>query len=81
MEPVTVVYDRIVEDVMAGVPAGAIIPNLQLLLPEDRQELLCSLCSMYNEIALNCRQAGSELATLLDAECPLFIDGRPSCLD
>jgi len=65
---------------MAGHPAFEITSNLQHLPNYERQLLLCTVCSMHNEIACNCRDHGDEVSTLLTLECPLFVDGRATCL-
>jgi hypothetical protein len=65
---------------MAGHPAFEIISNLRHLPTDDRQSLLCTVCSMHHEIACNCRDHGNEVSTLLTLECPLFVDGRATCL-
>jgi len=66
---------------MAGTSASVIGLDLLTLAPDDRQALLCFVCSIHNEMASNCLQHGAEVAKLLTAECPLFIDGRATCLD
>jgi len=66
---------------MAGHPACKIIADLPHLSRDERQTLLCTVCSLHNEIACNCRDHGEEVATLLTLACPLFVDGRATCLD
>jgi hypothetical protein len=65
---------------MSGNPAFEIISDLQHLPGDERQSLLCTVCSMHNEIACNCRDHGKEVSKLLTLECPLFVDGRATCL-
>jgi hypothetical protein len=64
---------------MAGYPAVSTIAELQKLRSDERQNLLCRVCSMYSEIACTGRDHGNEVLTLLASECPLFIDGFATC--
>ena len=66
---------------MAGSSSVLILPRLQELPGEDRQVLLCSVCSVHNEIANNSLEIAGEVSKLFASEWPFFIDGRATCLD
>jgi hypothetical protein len=76
----TSTYDCVFETIMAGYPAHEVMPHLQNLTGDERQTLLCTVCSMLDEITCNCRDHGAEVATILTLGCPLFLDGRATCL-
>jgi hypothetical protein len=73
-------YEAVLQAIMAGCPAIETIPQLQDLPSDDRQTILCTVCSISNEIVCNCRDHGNEVLKLLTSECPRFIDGRATCL-
>jgi hypothetical protein len=68
------------EAILAGNPAGAVRPHLKQLPRDQRQELLCTVCGIHNEIASNCLQHAREVSELLTAECPFYINGIATCL-
>ena len=72
--------DELLDDVLAGTNADELQPRVVHLNPSVRQAFLCSICKMHNEVASNCVQHGAEIKTLLELECPLFVDGRATCL-
>jgi hypothetical protein len=72
--------DAVLEAVMAGKPAREIEAIFQRLSRNDRGVLLCTVCSIRNEIASNCPQHADEISTLLASNCPLFMNGLANCL-
>jgi hypothetical protein len=68
------------EMVLAGRPAAITATAVNQLPPDERQEVLCTVCAMHDEIARNCVQTGTEVSTLLVAECPFYINGVATCL-
>jgi hypothetical protein len=75
-----ITYDLALAAVLAGHPLAEVDVNLRTLSSEERQRLLCDVCSMHNEIAFTCQDRGLEILKLLTRHCPLFIDGRATCL-
>ena len=73
-------FETVVEMVMAGNPANEVAHGLKVLPNHDRQALLCTVCSLQNEIARNCEEHGREVRMLLESQCPLFVDGVATCL-
>jgi hypothetical protein len=73
-------FDELFETVMAGVPNDEIIPVLNSLSPDNRQALLCTICSIHDEIERNSQEHGRDVRLLLQFQCPLFRDGIASCL-
>jgi hypothetical protein len=71
----------VLDEVLAGSPISEVVASLRGLCPDERQRLLCSLCEMHNEIASNCLMVAGNVSELLKSECPLYIDGRATCLD
>ena len=65
--------------ILAGSREWEIAPLLRQLTDEDRQNLLCTICAMREEIACNCRSTAAEVNALLTTECSLFIHGAPTC--
>lgn len=65
---------------MAGDSADEIVPRLQALPIDDRQRLLCAVCSIRDEITCTCRNTGAEVSKLLSLQCPFFVDGQVTCL-
>ena len=55
--------------ILAGQLAVGVAPYLKQL-PDDRQNVLCTVCAMHDEIARNCVHTATEASTLLAAECP-----------
>jgi hypothetical protein len=74
-------HAEVLDEVMAGYPADAVGLRLQLLSTDDRQALLCTVCSLHNEIASNSSDHGVEVAKLLTTHCPLYLNGQATCLD
>jgi uncharacterized membrane protein len=72
-------YDGVLEAVMAGRPLSEIEAIVETLSLEDRQELLCTLCSIQHEIASNCAQHGDDVSALLSLNCALYVDGVATC--
>jgi hypothetical protein len=72
--------DAVLEAIMAGKPASEIEPILQELSRHDRQTLLCTACSNQEEIASNCLHHGKEISALLTSNCPLYVNGKATCL-
>lgn len=68
------------EAILAGNVAGAVAPYLNQLPEDERQNVLCTVCAMHNEIARNCLGHAKEVRDLLTAECPMFLDGIATCL-
>ena len=52
---------------------------LRKLDSEDRQNLLCTVCAMREEIARNYRSMAAEVNALLTTECRLYIQGIATC--
>ena len=72
-------FDQVFEAVMAGKPLAEIEAIVEMLSLKERQELLCTLCSIQREIASNCAQHGDDVSALLTANCSDYIDGVPTC--
>lgn len=66
---------------MAGESADDIMVRLETLPFDDRQRLLCLVCSMREEIARTCWTTGLEVSELLTRLCSSFVDGQATCLD
>ena len=66
--------------ILAGQPAASAAMHLKQLPADDRQNLLCTVCAMHDEIARNCVLTATEVRTLLSAECPFYVDGVATCL-
>lgn len=73
-------YHGVLEAVLAGRPAFEIEPSLQELSRDDRQTVLCTVCSIHNEIASNCLEYAHEVSALLTSHCPLYVNGIATCL-
>ena len=78
--PGNATLDQIVDTILAGNLAD-IEPLLDELHAEDRQALLCIVCSMRAEIARNCQQSGCEVSTLLTEHCRWYVNNTPTCSD
>lgn len=72
-------YDHVLEAIMAGRTAVEVIPDFQKLVGFDQQTILCTVCSIRNEILSNSRDHGNEVFKLLTSECPFFVNSRPTC--
>jgi len=68
------------EMILAGFPACVVAPRLKELASDERQSLLCNVCSMHCEIARNCLATAEEVDALLSLECPYYIDSVATCL-
>lgn len=73
-------FESVVEAILAGQTAEEILPMLEALTSYDRQAVLCTVCAMRKEIATNCTQNGADVESLLSSQCPLFVNGVPTCL-
>jgi hypothetical protein len=73
--------ETVLDFILAGHPAVDTTQLFATLPIAERQSVLCSVCSIHDEIACNCRDHGSEVSKLLASECPLFVDGRATCLE
>jgi hypothetical protein len=71
---------EVFDAILAGNRAWQVAPALLQLTPEDRQNVLCTVCEMHAEIGRNCESIAAEVHKLLTAECPLYIDGTATCL-
>lgn len=56
-----------------------VAPVLSQLDADDRQNLLCTVCAMREEIARNCLSTAAEVDALLTTECSLFVQGVATC--
>lgn len=74
--PATDVFEMI----LAGQPAVGVATHLSRLSSDDRQNVLCTVCAMHDEIARNCVQTATEASRLLAAECPFYVNGVATCL-
>lgn len=74
-------YYEVFQAIMAGQTCVETIPHLRELPYAERQTLLCTICSIHDEIAHNCRDHGAEVSKLLASQCKHFIDGRATCLE
>lgn len=74
-------HDQILDAVMAGTDAADVALRLARLPITERQEMLCEICAIQNEIACNCVGHGNEVLKLLTSACPLFVDGHATCLE
>jgi hypothetical protein len=72
---------EVLEAILAGGQAEEVTPLLRQLTPEDRQDVLCTVCAMRTAIGRNCRSTAVSVNQILTAECSFYIDGRPTCLD
>jgi hypothetical protein len=75
-----VMMTEVFDAILAGTPARDVVPAFLRLAPEDRQNVLCTVCAMREEIARNCQAYATEVHELLTAQCPLYIDGTATCL-
>jgi len=75
--PVTV--PEVFNAILAGRPEREVAPMLQQLDPDARENLLCTVCAMRQEIARNCHSTAAEVNALLTTECPLYIRGTATC--
>ncbi|HLK47990.1 MAG TPA: hypothetical protein VKT49_07640 [Bryobacteraceae bacterium] len=73
-------HQEVLDAALAGNSAAEIGAVLEKLGAEDRQEVLCAVCSIHTEIACNSRQHGAEVAELIAQHCPLFFNGVATCL-
>ena len=74
-------YDQVFRATLAGHPAAEVLPCLAQLTSDDRQAVLCTVCSIRGEIADNSREHGDEIEKLLSKGCRFFVNGRASCFD
>ena len=72
--------DGALEAVMSGKPPSELESMLQELPRHDREVLLCTACSIQEEIARNCVQHGNEISALLSASCQFYLNGKATCL-
>ena len=72
--------NEIMEMILAGDPELLVASRLKELPPKERLNLLCTVCSIHEEIARNCVATGKEASKLLSAECPYFVNGAATCL-
>jgi len=77
LEPVAVT--TVFEAILAGRRESEVAPMLRQLAPTVRQDLLCTVCAMREEIARNCLATAAEVNALLTIECLLYIDGTATC--
>jgi hypothetical protein len=75
--PVTV--PQVFDAILAGRREWEVAPMLRQLSPKVRQELLCTVCGMRDEIARNCLATAAEVNALLTTECPLYVQGTATC--
>ena len=78
LNPITL--EELFETVLAGHPSGEIVTALKTLSPDDRQALLCTICSIHDEIERNSQEHGEDVRQLLETQCPLFNNGIATCL-
>lgn len=76
-DPITL--DGLFDTVMAGYP-NDIVPALKILRNDDRQALLCTICSIHDEIKRNSLEHGRDVHQFLESQCPLFLDGVATCM-
>ena len=72
--------EDVMEAALAGNSAAEIGAIVESLRQADRQNALCAVCSIHNEIACNSRQHGAEVAEVLARYCPLYVNGVATCL-
>jgi hypothetical protein len=56
----------------ASVASALTAAYLNELVPEERQNVLCTVCAKREEIARNCLQTGTEVSSLLMAKCQFY---------
>ena len=78
--PVRISDGDVLQAVLAGEPRYVVSQYFRQVPEERRQPLLCSICDVHNEIATNCLSIADGANELLSVECPLFIDGKATCL-
>jgi hypothetical protein len=72
--------NEIMEMILAGDPELLVASRLKELSPDERLNLLCTVCSIHDEMARNCVATGKEVNKLLSAECPYFVNSAATCL-
>ena len=72
-------YERVLNEIMAGNSVEAILPQLRQMPLGHRQRLLCAVCWMKEDIAMNSNAHASLVDAILTSQCPLFQDGKPTC--
>ena len=70
---------EVFDSILAGSREWEVANMLQQLTDEDRQNLLCNVCAMREEIARNCCATAAEVNALLNTECPLYVNGIATC--
>ena len=73
LEPVTV--PEVLKAILAGEREWKVAFKLRQLAPYDRQNVLCTVCAMRDEIARKCLAAPVEVKALLTTGCPLYVHG------
>ena len=68
------------EMVLSGQPAVVTSTYVNQLPPGARQDVLCTVCGMHDEIARNCVQTATEVSALLEVECSYYVNGVATCL-
>ncbi len=72
--------NEVMEMILAGDPELLVASRLKELPSDERLTLLCTVCSMHDEIARNCLHTAKEVRKLLSDECPYYVDGTATCL-
>ena len=70
---------EIFELLMAGVPAADVQPGFSRLPADEQSALLCTVCAVHEEVALNCLERALEIGALLNRNCRFFLDGARTC--
>jgi len=71
---------QVLDAIMAGASASEATEHLGVLPALARQEVLCFLCGIHDELSHTCSDRGQQVFDILTAGCPLFVDGRATCL-
>jgi hypothetical protein len=77
LEPVAA--SEVLNAILAGEREWEVAPKLRQLSSTDRQNLLCTVCAMRDEIARNCWSTAAEVNALLTTECPFYVHGSATC--
>jgi hypothetical protein len=72
-------YAEVYDAILAGRPNVEVHGGLERLSRAQRQQILCTVCSIQPEMAQISRTHGISAADLLMVECPLFATGSDSC--
>ena len=71
-------YKQVFDLVLAGEKECEVLRRFEVLSDDERQTLLCTLCSMRQEIAATCHDSASTVSRLLSL-CRQCVDERHTC--